>query len=205
MLIGVTYRAGDMSLAYPLMRGVAPLLVALFSGLVLGNTLAPGAWAGIALICGGVLATTLARRRGADGRTVALALLNAVVIACYTWVDGTGARLSASPGAYTLAIILAPSVVMAGWIAHRHPGELGAAIRRRWPAALFGGACSIGSYGVALWAMTRAPIAPVAALRESSILFGLVLARFVLHERTGPARIAGGVLILAGAAALRLA
>ncbi len=205
VLIGQTYRTGDMSLAYPLMRGVAPLLVALFSGVALGEVLRPTAWAGVGLICGGVLAASLVRRRSrAELRTIGLALLNALVIACYTWVDGIGARLSGSPAAYTLTIVLAPSIVLAGWITWRHPGQLGEAVRRRWPVALIGGVCSIGSYGLALWAMTRAPIAPVAALRETSILFGLLLARWVLRERLGPARIAGGLLIVAGAAALRL-
>jgi drug/metabolite transporter (DMT)-like permease len=78
------------------------------------------------------------------------------------------------------------------------------AVRQRWPRGLAGGACIILSYGFALWAMTQAPIAPVAALRETSILFGLVLARLVLHERLGLARLAGGLLILSGAAILRL-
>jgi drug/metabolite transporter (DMT)-like permease len=205
-LIAAAYRSGDMSLAYPLMRGTAPVLVALSSGVVLGERLSGSGWLGIGLVCGGVLATSFTRRRTrGQRRTIVLALTNAVVIACYTWVDGIGARLSGSLAAYTLTIILAPAVVLAIWIGRHHPRAFAEALRRRWAVGLGGAVCSLGSYGLALWAMTRAPIAPVAALRETAILFGLVLARLVLGERLTPGRALGGVLIAAGAVALRLA
>lgn len=205
-LIAGAYRSGDMSLAYPLMRGTAPVLVALFSGALLGEPLSDGGWLGIGLVCGGVLATSVTRQgAGGQRRTIVLALLNAVVIACYTWVDGIGARLSGSPAAYTLTIILAPSVLLAIWVGWHHNQAFAEALRRRWHMGLGGAACILGSYGLALWAMTRAPIAPVAALRETAILFGLVLARLVLGERLTPGRALGGVLIAAGAVVLRLA
>lgn len=204
-LLTAAYRLGDMGLAYPLMRGTAPLLVALVSGTVLGETLGLAANCGIVTICAGVLVMALAHhRRGGDWRPVGLALANAGVIAAYTMVDGVGARRSDHPIAYTLVIFLATSLVFVPWIAATRPRQLAAALRRRWRPSLLGGACVIMSYGFALWAMTRAPIAPVAALRETAILFGLLLARVILHERLGPARLAGGLLILAGVAVLRL-
>lgn len=206
VLLAAAYRLGDMGLAYPLMRGTAPLLVALFSGAVLGEKLSLTASCGISAICGGVLVMALGHhRRGGDWRPVGLALANAVVIAAYTMVDGMGARRSGHPIAYTLAIFLAASLVFVPCIIAMHPRQVMAALRQRWRQSLIGGASIIMSYAFALWAMTRAPIAPVAALRETSILFGLLLAGLVLHERLGRARIAGALLILAGAVILRVA
>jgi drug/metabolite transporter (DMT)-like permease len=204
-LVGAAYRSGEVSVAYPLMRGTAPLLVALVSSAILGESLSIGAACGIVIICGGVLTMALAHRRsGADWRPVGFALANAVVIAGYTLVDGVGARRSGDAMAYTLAIFLASCVLFVPWVAWRHAAALAAVLRRRWHLGLAGGACIILSYGLALWAMTRGPIAPVAALRETSILFGMVLARVALHERPGPARVAAGLLILLGAGTLRL-
>jgi len=204
-LVGAAYRSGDVSLAYPLMRGTAPLLVALASGLVLGERLGGGALAGVLIICAGVLTMAASQRgRRADWRTMRFALANAVVIASYTLVDGEGARRSGDPMTYTLAIFLVSCVLFVPWVARRHGDALLHAVRARWHLGLGGGACIILSYALALWAMTRAPIAPVAALRETSILFGLVLARLALHERPSAARVAAGVLILIGAGTLRL-
>ena len=204
-LVGAAYRSGDMSLAYPMMRGSAPLLVALFSRVILGEALDTGAIVGIAIICGGVLTMALAQsRRGADWRPVGFALANAVVIATYTLVDGVGARRSDNAMAYTLAIILFSCLLFVPWIAWRHTMALTAVLRARWHLGLAGGACIILSYALALWAMTRAPIAPVAALRETSILFALVLARMSLREHLGAARVSAGLLILVGAVTLRL-
>ena len=204
-LLAAAYRLGDMGLTYPLMRGTAPLLVALVSGAVLGERLSLAASCGIVSICAGVLVMALAhRRRGGDWRPVAFALANAAVIATYTIVDGVGVRRSEHPIAYTMAILIAASLVFAPWVAATRLHKLTAALRQRWPSSLAGGACVIMSFGFALWAMTRAPIAPVAALRETSILFGLFLARVILHEWLGPARIAGALLILAGVVTLHL-
>ena len=204
-LLGAAYRTGDLSLAYPVMRGAAPLLVAMVGAVVLGERLSAGAAAGVIIICAGVLTMALSQRgRRGDWSTMTFALANAAVIASYTLVDGVGARLSGNAMAYTLAIFLASSVLFVPWVAWRHGAGLARAVRTRWHVGLGGGACVILSYALALWAMTRAPIAPVAALRETSIVFGLVLARVVLCERPSAARVAAGLLILAGAGTLRL-
>ena len=204
-LVGATYRSGEVSLAYPLMRGTAPLLLALVSSVVLGESLSARAACGVVIICIGVLTMALAHRRSQeDWRTIGFALVNAVVIAAYTLVDGVGVRRSHNAMAYTLAIFLASCVLFVPWVAWRHSGALATAVRRHWHLGLVGGTCIILSYALALWAMTREPIALVAALRETSILFGLLLARIALHERPSRARVAAGLLILAGAGALRL-
>lgn len=209
-LVAAAYRAGDMGVAYPLMRGTAPLLVALLGGTLLGERLGPGAWGGVLLICGGVLGLALDGRRrrvaGGGGAAAGFALCNAGVIAGYTLVDGVGARLSGSPVAYTLWLLLLTAVPLLAWAEVRRPGALGPRLRAGdWWLGLLGGACTMGSYALALWAMTRAPIAAVAALRETSILFGMALAALVLRERSGWTRLAAGGAVACGAAALRLA
>jgi drug/metabolite transporter (DMT)-like permease len=204
-LLGTAYRSGEVSLAYPLMRGTAPLLVALASWFALGEQLSGATIMGVMVICAGILTMPLSKRdsRG-DWRTVGFAMANGGVIAAYTLVDGVGSRRSGAALSYTLAIFLTSSALFVPWIAWHHGASLVTAVRRRWHLGLGGGACIILSYALALWAMTRAPIASVAALRETSILFSLVLARFVLQERPSLVRVAAGLLILAGAGTLRL-
>jgi drug/metabolite transporter (DMT)-like permease len=203
-LVAAAYRSGDMSLAYPIMRGAAPLLTVSFGRLVLGEAPSALALVGILATSAGVLGMAAGRHGAADRRSIVAALANAVVIATYTVIDGIGARRSGSPMAYTMAIFVAAAVMFVPLVARRHGGALRAAVRERWWMALIGGSCVTLSYGLALWAMTRAPIATVAALRESSIVFAMVLAALVLHEKIGLTRVLGGVMIVAGAVALRL-
>ncbi|WP_019013088.1 EamA family transporter [Elioraea tepidiphila] len=207
-LVAAAYRAGEMSVAYPLMRGTAPLIVAGLSGMLLGEALSPGGWAGVALISGGVLAFAVPRRGGAapgGGRALALALGNAAVIAGYTLVDGLGARLSGHAAAYTLWLLLLAAPPLLVYARLRRPEGLGVKLMQRWRVAALGGICTTASYTLALWAMTRAPIATVAALRETSILFAMLLASVALKERFGLKRHAAAAAIACGAAMLRLA
>jgi drug/metabolite transporter (DMT)-like permease len=206
-LVAAAYRAGDMSFAYPLMRGTAPLLVALASGPLLGEAIGATAWAGMLLISGGILGLTLVYRR--PGRPIlaptGFALANAVVIATYTFVDGVGVRLSGDAMAYTAWMLLLTAVPLLAWSLRRRPATFVDHLRAHWRLGLFGGACSFASYALALWAMTQAPIAPVAALRETSILFAMGLAALVLKERFGLVRSLAAAAIAAGVMTLRLA
>jgi drug/metabolite transporter (DMT)-like permease len=161
-LVAAAYRVGDMSFAYPLMRGTAPLIVAVLSAVLVGERLSPGAWAGVLLICGGVLGLTLAYRRpeGSIMRPTLLALSNAGVIAGYTFVDGVGVRLSGQAASYTLWVLLLTAFPIVGWAVARRVRDLRKQLAARWRLGLFGGGCTLGSYVLALWAMTKAPIAP---------------------------------------------
>ncbi|MGX9441223.1 EamA family transporter [Nitrobacteraceae bacterium UC4446_H13] len=202
-LVAAAYRAGDMGHTYPLMRGTAPLLVALVSAPLLGETLSPHAWIGVMLICGGIL--LLALHRHAAPRATVMALCNALVIAIYTLIDGTGTRLSGNAISYVLWLTFLEAFPLVTWLWLRDGKQFQRQLRGRSGIALIGGTCAIGSYGFALWAMTQAPVATVAALRETSVLFAVAIATFVLREVTGPRRIIAGILVVAGAATLRLA
>ncbi len=202
-MVAAAYRAGDMGHTYPLMRGTAPLIVAMVSAPLLGETLTPAAWIGIGLICGSIL--MLALRRHVDHRATVIALSNAAVIATYTLVDGTGARLSGDAVSYVLWLTFLSGPPILTWLLWRDAPALLQLVRKRGGVALAGGACSIGSYGFALWAMTQAPLAAVAALRETSVLFAVGISVFVLGESSSLRRIVASILVVAGAATLRFA
>jgi drug/metabolite transporter (DMT)-like permease len=210
LLIGAAYRSGDMSHAYPLMRGAPPLLVAIASVPLLGERLTVGEWFGVLLICGGILGLLLVHRGGGrnsgrnSGHTTRLALLNAVMIALYTLVDGTGARLSGHAASYTMWIFVLAAPPVLVWALVRHRAAAHAHFRERWYLMLIGGACTLGAYTLVLWAMTKAPIAMVAALRESAILFGTAISMFVLKERHGYSRPVAALIILLGVVTLKL-
>ena len=203
-LVAGAYRATDMSRAYPLMRGLAPALVAVFGLLFLGERLPPAAWPGVALISCGVFGIAFAFRGGSRKGT-RIAVGNAGVIATYTLVDGAGVRLSGAPAAYAMWLFLLNASPLVAWALVARRRAILAAARRGWRSGLVGGAGNVGSYGLALWAMAHAPVAMVAALRETSILFGMAIAEFVLGEKVGSDRLACAALIVAGAVGLRLA
>jgi drug/metabolite transporter (DMT)-like permease len=203
-LVAAAYRVADMGQAYPLMRGTAPFLVALTSVFWLGEMLPLGAWLGVGLICSG-LVTMVAEGWHGDGRGIVLALLNAFVIAGYTLIDGAGARVSGSPEAYACWVFMLNGVPLIVWVLLRNREAFAGLVRSQWRVGLIGGSATTISYAIILVAMTKAPVAMVAALRETSILFGTIIAGLILHERIGPARMIGAGLIGLGAVALRLA
>ncbi|MDQ1813401.1 DMT family transporter [Massilia sp. CCM 9210] len=206
-LVAAAYAHGDMGHAYPLMRGSAPLLVALAGVTLHGESLRWLQYGAIALICGGVLAMSLQGRAAATPaarRATSFALLNAVLIACYTLIDGAGVRLSGAPVAYTLWLFaLTAGLLLLALAGKRH--ALLAYGRQYWNTGLLGGFGTMASYGLALWAMTMAPVAVVAALRETSILFAAIIARVFLREQLGPHRLCAVGLIAAGAVTMRFA
>jgi drug/metabolite transporter (DMT)-like permease len=205
-LVAEAYSLGAVSLTYPVMRGVAPALTATIAALGFGEHLGIEGWGGLFLIsCGAALQ---ARRYGNPGETRALlfALANSVVIASYTVNDGLGARLSQSPIAYALWTFVLPAIpaallLLRGRISLLFTGDtLPAALRRGVGGAL----CSNAAYALALWAMTRAPIGAIAALRETAMLFGVLFAWWFLAERPSGRRMAALAMIAIGAVILDL-
>lgn len=213
-LVGA-YQHGELGLTYPIMRGFAPLLVALGSGIFIGEAPTPVAWLGIGGITLGVALVGLAHPGEALHHRKALmyAFANAGIIALYTIVDGRGVRAtvvgdqSALQYVMTLFVLDGITYPTMVWLRRSAEGrrEILSYARQRWPVAALGGSASIGSYAIALWAMTRAPVATVSALRETSVLFGALLGVWLLKEAFTLRRMLGTCAIVGGAMALRLA
>jgi drug/metabolite transporter (DMT)-like permease len=139
-----------------------------------------------------------------DRRAIAFALFTAVTICAYTVVDGMGARLAQGANAYSAALFAGIGPVMAAYALARSGRGVIAALRAHVGFGLAGGTLQLGSYAIAIWAMTLAPIAIVEALRETSVLFGALIAVLVLKEPLRASRIAAALLIVSGLALIRL-
>lgn len=214
LALSKAYQHGDLGLAYPVMRGTAPLLVTAVSAAVIGEVPSAAGWIGALGITAGVLMVGLGRPGALLTHRHALgyALLTAVIIAAYTLVDGQGTRGSGPELRGVLSYVLwvfvgnaLPFTLLLAW--RRGPSgrqHMLSALRERAPRFAIGGLASLGSYAVALWAMSRAPIASVAALRETSVLFAAFMAHHWLGEPWSHRRMAGAVLVVAGVMALRL-
>ncbi|MEP7182695.1 MAG: EamA family transporter [Betaproteobacteria bacterium] len=198
------YRTGDLSFAYPLMRGTAPLIVTLLGIVFLREWPTPQIALGIALISAGIVFIAFARRGRHPPAAAGWAFANAAIIAAYTLVDGAGARASNNPVAYVSWLIFLEAIPFLAWVRARHGPTMVAYIRRDWARGLGGGAASLAAYGIVLWAMTKAPVAAIAALRETSVLFAALIGAFWLKEGLGLRRLAGAASVVLGVAALKL-
>jgi len=209
-LVGA-YRHGELGFTYPIMRGTAPLLVAMLSGPLIGEHLGFGAWLGVAGISAGVLLIGLTRsnvRSGSRRPALAYALCNAAIIAAYTIVDGLGVRASGDAMQYVALLFMLdglPYFAIVMWQRRAALGDAAAFMRQRWPVALVGSCASLGAYAIVLWAMTKAPVASVAALRETSVLFATLIGVLMLKERFRLQRLLGAGAVVVGVMALRLA
>ncbi len=205
-----SYRAGDMGQVYPIARGAAPLMTALATAAFVGERIGISGWAGVALLAAGVLLLSLRGGRdlaSLDRRAVGYALFTAVTICAYSVIDGVGARL-AGPGnsaAYSAWLFVGIVPVVFAYAVVRRGRGVFASMAPHWKTGLAGGALAVVSYTIAIWAMTVAPIAVVAALRETSVLFGAIIAVVFLGEPLRAARVAAALIIVAGLVLLRLA
>ena len=202
-----SYRTGDLGQVYPIARGSAPLMTATTTTLLVGEKLSLLGWGGIVALVAGVF--LLSARGGRDlaridRRAVGFALATALTICAYSVVDGVGARLSANPNAYSLWLFVGIALVMLPYALHRDGRDVIPAMRQYWRRGVAGGALQVVSYGIAIWAMTVAPIAIVATLRETSVLFGAAIAVVVLKEPLRPVRIGAALLIVCGLVLIRL-
>lgn len=205
-LLGFAYRDSDLSHAYPLMRGLAPPLVATAGVFVLDDARSPWLWAGVGLISAGVLTIGASRRMFGrlPSRATCFAIANAAVIATYTLLDGIGVRHSGNAMSYGLWLFFLiglptiPAVIL-----RRGARALAQHLRREWRRSLASATLMVGVYLIALWAMTQAPVAAVAALRETSVIFAAVIGAVWLKEPFGRRRIAGACIVAAGIAVLK--
>jgi drug/metabolite transporter (DMT)-like permease len=202
-----SYRTGDLGQVYPIARGSAPLMTATVTTLFVGERLSPIGWGGIlALVVGVLLLSARGGRELAkvDRRAIGFAFFTALTICGYSVVDGIGARLSGNANAYSLWLFIGIAVAMLPYAIFRDGRDVIPAMQRFWWRGLAGGALQLLSYGIAIWAMTVAPIAIVATLRETSVLFGAIIAVAVLKEPLRAARILAACLIVCGLIMIRL-
>ncbi|MEV7284255.1 EamA family transporter [Streptomyces sp. NPDC093252] len=199
LLLMRSFRLGDFGQVYPLARGTAPLLVTGLAALFAHEVPDGPAAAGIALSCAGLTGVALwgLRGRRPDWPALGAALGTGVAIAAYTVVDGLGVRAAGSPLGYIGWLLLLQGAVLPGYAWWRWRGETMARLRPFAALGLIGAALSVAAYGLVLWAQTRAALAPVAALRESSVLVGAALGAVLFKERFGlPRVVAAGLLVL---------
>ncbi|GJD54443.1 EamA family transporter [Methylobacterium dankookense] len=200
------YRHADMGQVYPIARGSAPLLTTLASLLVLGEPIAPLAAAGIAILCLGVGLMAFGSRNGRlQPRALGWAGLTALTICGYTLVDGIGARVAGDAHAYSAALFVVDGIPLITFVLWRRGLSVLHQLKGVVVPGLFGGLFSLGSYWIAIWAMTVAPIPLVAALRETSVLVAALISVTILKEPLIRGRAVAAVVILAGIAAMRLA
>lgn len=206
LLLAYAYKGADMSYAYTIMRGSAPLFTSLVAVFLLGDSLNAGGWAGVLLLSAGILvlaADSIRRGQFRMGPTV-MALANALVIMGYTVVDGSGVRLAGNAVAYVCWVFFLNAFPILIYSVIRYRSAYFHYLRGRWKYGLVGGFCSTIAYGLSVWAMAHAPISLVAALRETSVIFGMLLAVFYLKEQFSAMRLLSVLLVVAGAASIKL-
>jgi len=203
-LVGA-YRAGDLSHGYPIMRGLAPLIVSLCALAWLGEAPTPLVWVGVLLICGGVLSLGFAGFRWQESRvSLGWALANAVIIAAYTLVDAAGVRTAGRPESYVVWLFVLDALPFPILVFLLKRQQLVSYAAKFWLRGLVGGVLSAAAYGVVLWAMTRAPVAAVAALRETSVIFAALIGAWLLKEGHIGRRLVGAATVAAGVIALKI-
>ena len=201
-----SYRIGDLSQVYPLARGSAPLIVAGISVTVMGVQLSWVELTAVAAIVSGIMSLTLVRRSDGlrNGRAAALAIITGGFIASYSLVDGLGAREAGTALGFYGWLSMVNAVIFASIMGVFQPGIVTRMIRRHWRLAVGGGGASFVAYALVTWAFTMAPIPLVTALRETSIIFALLLGVFVLKERLDLMKVVATACTLLGVGLLRI-
>lgn len=201
------YGHGDLSQVYPLARGSAPLLVLLLAFVAAGEMPSTTVMAAIGLIIVGIMSLAFrgGRRVAGESKPVAYALATALFIGGYTVVDGMGARLAGSPHGYAASLFTLNGMVL--WVLlYLRRGSVTMTLLRagHWTSAAVGGVMSLAAYWLVIWALTLAPMAPVAALRETSVIFAALLGAVWLKEPFGRWSIASATLVAAGIVVLQV-
>ncbi|MFD8797136.1 EamA family transporter [Streptomyces atroolivaceus] len=202
LLLMRSFSLGDFGQTYPIARGTAPLVVTVLAAVFVGER--PDGWAtaGVAVASAGLVGLALWGIRGSGGRphrpAILAALATGLAIAGYTTVDGVGVRASGTPAGYIAWLMTVQGMAIPAYAYWRRRGGLAAQLRPFVARGLLGAALSVGAYGLVLWAQTKAPLAPVAALRESSIIVGAAIGALFFKERFGGPRIAAAGLMVLG-------
>jgi len=204
LFLARAYRHGDLSLVYPVARGTAPLITLVATHLFTTDIISPQATAGVIVLILGIWLIALSGNVWRqDKLTFVYALITSCFIGVYTVVDGLGGRVSGNPSGYTGLVFVLDALGMLAAGAYLRGQAIFPAAAKIWPRGVAGALMSGSAYWIVIWAMSQAPIAAVAALRETSILFALLFSAKVLKEQMGWRRLAGVVCVVAGAMALR--
>ncbi|MFZ3595194.1 EamA family transporter [Streptomyces sp. BH104] len=201
-LLMTSFKLGDFGQAYPIARGTAPLVVTVLAAVFAGEV--PGGWqaAGVAVSSAGLTGLALWGLRGSgrrpDWRALGAALATGVAIASYTVVDGLGVRASGSSLGYIAWLMILEGIAVPVYAAYHWRGELVERLRPFAWRGLLGAALSVAAYGLVLWAQTRADLAPISALRESSIIVGAAIGAVFFKERFGAPRLVAAGVVVAG-------
>ena len=199
------YERGDLSRVYPIARGTAPLIVGLVSGLFLADVIAPVEFAGIAVLGAGILLMAQGVfASGEDRKLIPYALGSALATATYTLIDGSGARVSGDAIGYVAWVFIADGLLFATGILLWKGLAVLPRDRRAWGVGFVASAASYGAYGISVWAMTLAPIALVAALRETSILFAVLIGWLAFGEAMTRGKMLAAAVIVGGVMLTRL-
>lgn len=202
LLLMRSFTLGDFGQMYPIARGTAPLVVTVLAAVFVGEV--PDGWAtaGVAVASTGLVGLALWGIRG-SGKSpqwpaIVAALATGLAIAGYTTVDGVGVRASGSSLGYIAWLMILEGLAIPLYALYRRRSALAAQLRPYAVRGLIGAALSVTAYGLVLWAQTRAALAPVAALRESSIIVGAAIGTLFFKERFGAPRIAAAGLMVVG-------
>ncbi len=205
MFLLLAYGRGDLSRVYPIARGAAPLMVLAVSVAGLGEPLGATATAGVLVLGAGILAMAAGALRAGEARAmIPFALGAAAATAAYSLIDGTGARAAGDAAVFVAWMFVADAAVFGGLTLALHGAGPFRPGGRVWALGAAAGLASYGAYAIAVWAMTHAPIALVSALRETSILFAVLIGRMVFGERLDGAKLAATGMILTGVVLMRL-
>jgi uncharacterized membrane protein len=195
-----SYRIGDLSVVYPIARGSAPALLALIAFVALDERLASTQIAGIILITMGILALVIGK--GVDRKAVGFALATGISIAAYSFLGGLGVRSSASVLGFQAWLEILTGIGMLAFTMVRRPGRIRGFLQTSGGLGIVAGVLSVGGYLAFLTAAKVLPLAPVAALRECSLVFGTAIGAVLFRERFGIRRIVAATLVAAGAIAI---
>ena len=193
------YHAGDLSVAYPVARGSAPIATLVLSFLIAGEQPTSAGTAGVLIVSAGIVVLGWQRGAGASHvATVLWALAVGLTIAGYTISDGIGARASGNPIGYAAALNILTGIPLAAAAFALRRGAAIDALRHGWRKGFAGGVLMFGAYAIVIYALTLAPMAAIAALRETGVIFAAVIGTLALRERYGAKRIAASALVAAG-------
>lgn len=202
VLLVRSYGVGDMSVVYPLARGLAPMLTTVAAALVIGETLNAGQTAAVALISLGIMALSFGAGAGRDA--ILLALATGVSVATYSFFGGLGVRAAGTVLGFQACLEIVTGLGTVGYVAVVRRADIGAYVRKSGALGVLAGVISVIGFLAFLAAAQRLPLGPVTALRETSVIFGAVIGTLVLREGFGLRRLTASAMVVAGITLLAL-